>query len=82
MTFEEKRIPIGSKISFTLEEVRVTINSARDVSFGGEICNITLATRNTLSESYTPGIVPEYYWIYNGRRLKKITAIPFSAQIK
>lgn len=72
MNFVELGIPIGSELLFKSGGAFVTILGEKKVSYKGEECSLTSATRKVLGFPEDYPLQPSPYWIYEGRTVKDI----------
>jgi hypothetical protein len=70
MNFKEMGIPTGSVLQYREGNAEVIVADERHVSYKGEVCSLTAATRDIMSLDYS--VQPAPYWTYNGRTLKEI----------
>jgi len=72
MDFIELGVPLGSVLVYRDGVAQATVVSHRLVSFGGEECSLTMATRKVQGKPEDYPLQPAPYWAFNGRTLKEI----------
>lgn len=72
MNFVELGIPIHSVLQFKSGGAEVTVLGEKKVSYKGEECSLTAATRKVLGLADDYPLQPSPYWLYNGRTVKDI----------
>lgn len=70
LNFDQMGIPAGSELKSTVNDVAVTVVSARKVRLGDEEMYITEATQRALGTDYP--VNPGPRWTFNGRVLREI----------
>lgn len=70
MNFREMNIPNGAILRYRDGEAEVLVADERHVTFRGEVCSLTAATRSIMGLDYS--VQPTPYWTYNGKTLKEI----------
>lgn len=72
MNFTELGVPVGSTLQFKSGGAEVTVLGDKKVSYNGEECSLTVATRKVLNLPDDYALQPSPYWLYNGRTVKDI----------
>lgn len=68
--FIEMGISIGTILNSNFNDETCIVEDERNVIFRGEVMSLTKATRIKLANSYN--VAPGNYWIYEGKKLRKI----------
>lgn len=72
MNFYELGIPHGSILTSKDGSFSATVVEEKKVSFNGEICSLTMATRRILGLPDDTPLRPAPYWTFNGKTVEEI----------
>lgn len=70
MSFIEMGISVGSELNYKDGNVIVTVVEEKKVTYNGDVCSLTAATRDIMGLDYS--VQPAPHWSYEGRSLKEI----------
>jgi hypothetical protein len=72
MDFSELDIQLGSVLVYKDGTTQATVSAPKLVTFNGEECSLTAATRKVMGLKDDYPIQPSPYWTYNGKTVKEI----------